>query len=409
MSRLSTPQKIAIVSVIVLIGVAAVLVPLITIGKLGIEKSEDSRKNEEVLNNLVTARNELTDIKLKLKTILNDPTNQVNSLNNVTRRKREEPPARPDPSASPAPQAPPAPQASPAPQAPPASADEQVQPSPTSLPAFVASSTVTQQQSQSETTINNNNNLTTSSSQPATSTAVNVAAVLTEVSSVHAWSGDIQATLEQLSLVESKVLSHSTADIGNLTEIIVKLQHNSDIIGNNSIEKTEDNLNQIRSLLNLVEEAETKIEVAINQLESDKAVRVTTTSTPADTGQTEEPVTEGSRLSGINGTLIRLEGILQNLIAKAADSSNITNSSSDNLLSEIKADVEKQLDLVSAASQHEDSVGAGGDAAALASARADLDTAISKLVTIQTLGAGKTSEIKQLTDKIDNLQGALSL
>ena len=57
----------------------------------------------------------------------------------------------------------------------------------------------------------------------------------------------------------------------------------------------------------------------------------------------------------------------------------------DNLLSEIKADVEKQLDLVSAASQHEDSVGAGGDAAALASARADLDTAISKLVTIQTL------------------------
>ena len=288
-------------------GVAAVLVPLITIGKLGIEKSEDSRKNEDVLNNLVTARNELTDIKLKLKTILNDPTDQVNSLNNVTRRKREEPPA---------------------PQAPPAPADQQVQPSPTSLPASVASSTVTQQQSQSETTINNNNNLTTSSSQPATSTAVNVAAVLTEVSSVHAWSGDIQATLEQLSLVESKVLSHSTADIGNLTEIIVKLQHNSDIIGNNSIEKTEDNLNQIRSLLNLVEEAETKIEVAINQLESDKAVRVTTASTPADTGQTQEPVTEGSRLSGINGTLIRLEGILQNLIAKAADSSNITNSSS---------------------------------------------------------------------------------
>ena len=57
----------------------------------------------------------------------------------------------------------------------------------------------------------------------------------------------------------------------------------------------------------------------------------------------------------------------------------------DNLLSEIKADVEKQLDLVSAASQHEDSVGAGGDVAALASAREDLDTAISKLVTIQTL------------------------
>ena len=309
-------------------GVAAVLVPLITIGKLGIEKSEDSRKNEDVLNNLVTARNELTDIKLKLKTILNDPTDQVNSLNNVTRRKREEPPAPQAPPAPLAPPAPPDPSASPAPQAPPASADQQVQPSPTSLPAFVASSTVTQQQSQSETTINNNNNLTTSSSQPATSTAVNVAAVLTEVSSVHAWSGDIQATLEQLSLVESKVLSHSTADIGNLTEIIVKLQHNSDIIGNNSIEKTEDNLNQIRSLLNLVEEAEAKIEVAINQLESDKAVRVTTASTPADTGQTEEPVTEGSRLSGINGTLIRLEGILQNLIAKAADSSNITNSSS---------------------------------------------------------------------------------
>ena len=53
------------------------------------------------------------------------------------------------------------------------------------------------------------------------------------------------------------------------------------------------------------------------------------------------------------------------------------------MLSEIKADVEKQLELVLAASKHEESDGADGKT--LDSAKADLDSAISKLRTIESL------------------------
>ena len=53
------------------------------------------------------------------------------------------------------------------------------------------------------------------------------------------------------------------------------------------------------------------------------------------------------------------------------------------MLSEIKADVEKQLELVLAASKHEENDGA--DRKTLDSAKADLDSAISKLRTIESL------------------------
>ena len=55
------------------------------------------------------------------------------------------------------------------------------------------------------------------------------------------------------------------------------------------------------------------------------------------------------------------------------------------MLSEIKADVEKQLELVLAASKHEENDGAGADRKTLDSAKADLDSAISKLRTIESL------------------------
>ena len=56
---------------------------------------------------------------------------------------------------------------------------------------------------------------------------------------------------------------------------------------------------------------------------------------------------------------------------------------SGGLLSEIKVDVEKQLELVMAASKHEEN--AGADRNTLDSAKADLDSAISKLRTIESL------------------------
>ena len=53
------------------------------------------------------------------------------------------------------------------------------------------------------------------------------------------------------------------------------------------------------------------------------------------------------------------------------------------MLSEIKADVEKQLELVMAASRHE--ADDATDKKTLDSAKADLDSAISKLRTIESL------------------------
>ena len=53
------------------------------------------------------------------------------------------------------------------------------------------------------------------------------------------------------------------------------------------------------------------------------------------------------------------------------------------MLSEIKADVEKQLELVMTASKHGEAVGT--DRKTLDSAKADLDTAIAKLRTIESV------------------------
>ena len=54
------------------------------------------------------------------------------------------------------------------------------------------------------------------------------------------------------------------------------------------------------------------------------------------------------------------------------------------MLSEIKADVEKQLELVMAASRHEEGDGVT-DRKTLEDAKADLDSAIAKLRTIESL------------------------
>ena len=56
---------------------------------------------------------------------------------------------------------------------------------------------------------------------------------------------------------------------------------------------------------------------------------------------------------------------------------------SGGLLAEIKADVEKQLELVMTASKHGENVGT--DRTTLDSAKADLDSAIAKLRTIESL------------------------
>lgn len=209
-------------------------------------------------------------------------------------------------------------------------------------------------------------------------------------------------------------MNHSLDHIGNLTELIVKLRENADIVENKKIERTEESKTMVNNLLSSIDVAETKLDSAIHHLKIAQETSPVTPGQPTEASPVETPgVTQATeaervRLSGINGTLIRLEEILQNIIAKAGDS-NITNStsSSGGLLSEIKADVEKQLELVMAASKHEENDGA--DRKTLDSAKADLDSAIAKLRTIESLGQGEKVEIEQLTDKIDNLQGTLKI
>ena len=129
-------------------------------------------------------------------------------------------------------------------------------------------------------------------------------------------------------------MKDSYQKVGNLTELIVKLRENADIVQNKKIEKTEESKTLMNNLLSSIAVAETKLDEAIHHLklvqQSSQATSGPTTEPSApETGEaTEAPGSERVRLSGINGTLISLEQILQNIIAKAADSSNSTNSTS---------------------------------------------------------------------------------
>ena len=131
-------------------------------------------------------------------------------------------------------------------------------------------------------------------------------------------------------------MAHSLDHLGNLTELIVKLRENADIIQDKKIEKTEESKTLMNNLLTSIDVAETKLDAAIHHLKMAQETSTVTAPGPSTNatavktaGATQAaPPAERVRLSGINGTLIRLEEILQNIIAKAAESSNSTNSTS---------------------------------------------------------------------------------
>ena len=135
-------------------------------------------------------------------------------------------------------------------------------------------------------------------------------------------------------------MTHSLDRVGNLTELIVKLRENADNIQNKKIERTEESKTLMTNLLSSIAVAETKLDEAIHHLKvaqesstASSASPVTagppTELSPGKTGETTGAAeVESLRLSGINGTLISLEQILQNIIAKAANSSNSANSTS---------------------------------------------------------------------------------
>ena len=106
-------------------------------------------------------------------------------------------------------------------------------------------------------------------------------------------------------------MSHS--GVGNITELILRLQINGNYLDNNTMEATEESINLMRGLLNSLDETERKLDSAIVKLEEDRAREDNSTSTP-------------ERTEATNGTLIRLEEVLENLMRKAADSSNSSTS-----------------------------------------------------------------------------------
>ena len=145
---------------------------------------------------------------------------------------------------------------------------------------------------------------------------------------------NILGLLQQLATAENQVMTHSLDHMGNLTELIVKLRENADIVENKKIEKTEESKTMMNNLLSSIDVAETKLDSAIHHLKIAQETSSVTAGQPTEAspvktpGATQATQAERVRLSGINGTLITLEEILQNIIAKAGDSTNSTNSTS---------------------------------------------------------------------------------
>lgn len=284
---------------------AAVLVPLITIGQLG--SSDNPQTNQqELLTKLKAARDEVNNLKVKLRSALNGTTEQ---LINVTRRKREEP-SQPGPS-SPVPPPPP-------PSASAALPDQAASQTPSTSPASMASTNASSTISKSVTSPNVSLNLSNPVVQtvPTLTTSNfsslnNSTTTISSPSSIQSLSRNVHEILDQLSAAGGQAVSHS--GVGNITELILRLQINGNYLDNNTMEATEESINLMRGLLNSLDETERKLDSAIVKLEEDRAREDNSTSTP-------------ERTEATNGTLIRLEEVLENLMRKAADSSNSSTS-----------------------------------------------------------------------------------
>ena len=290
--------------------------------------SDNSQSNEQqLLAELKAAKNELNLLKVKLKSALNGTRDQVT---NVTRRKREEP-SPPGPSPPPGPPA----ASSPAPpvQSPtalPGQADPLDQQTPSALPSPITNASSTSSQSDTSSNISEQLSNPVDQTNPSLTTSNfssinNSAAAFSSPSSIQSLSRNVHEILDQLSAAGGQVTSPS-AEVGNITELIARLKINGNFFENNTMENTEDSINLLRNLLNSLDEAEKKLDEAIERLEEEQAKAEKTTSGAGEARQGPRSEAERTKLSAINGTLIRLEEILQNLITKAADSSNSSSS-----------------------------------------------------------------------------------
>jgi len=434
MPHLSSTHKIAILTVLVLIGVAAILVPLITIGKFGLGHTNEKKDAIQALKHALT---ELTDLKHKLTKLWNQTTlaaDQVTSVSGRNKRQATIPvtlaPAQPalaqpqvvGDSAS-VPGVPAAPAAVvPPPAGVPATMTTEIRTSTQAGSVTNSSSTVPptglfpanpSNGTLSASVVSSNEVVTISSSLPFLNsssshfTASDTTIETVQKSSVDTENGteakespmngtkvnDVFNTvfdiLDKMSTAEKIFRSGDYSSAGNMEELVNRLHESSGSFGKNLLKSTEDTANLVSYLLSKVETEEEKLNKAISQLEVTEVVgKNTTTLTPA-TATTQNMTTaippsftEESvkiKLNEINGTLAEIDNMLKNLILSNTKSN--TSSTSDKLLAEIKDDVEKQLELFSNAFHD---VGKA-DIVALESVKMDLKTELLKLKAVQNL------------------------
>ena len=312
MPHLSSTHKIAILTVLVLIGVAAILVPLITIGKFGLGHTNEKKDAIQALKHALT---ELTDLKHKLTKLWNQTTLAADQVTSVSGRKKRQAtipvtlaPAQPalaqpqvvGDSAS-VPGVPAAPAAVvPPPAGVPATMTTEIRTSTQAGSVTNSSSTVPptglfpanpSNGTLSASVVSSNEVVTISSSLPfLNSSSSNFTASDTTIETVQKSSVDTENgteakespmngtkvndvfntvfdILDKMSAAEKIFTSGDYSSAGNMEELVNRLHESSGSFGKNLLKSTEDTANLVSYLLSKVETEEEKLNKAISQLE----------------------------------------------------------------------------------------------------------------------------------------------
>ena len=308
MPHLSSTHKIAILTVLVLIGVAAILVPLITIGKFGLGHTNEKKDAIQALKHALT---ELTDLKHKLTKLWNQTTLAADQVTSVSGRKKRQatipvtlPTAQPalaqpqvvgDPASVPGVPAAPA-----AVVPPPATMTTEITTSTQAGSVTNSSSTVPPKGlfsanpsngTLSASVVSSNEVVTISSSLPfLNSSSSNFTASDTTIETVQKSSVDTENgteakespmngtkvndvfntvfdILDKMSAAEKIFTSGDYSSAGNMEELVNRLHESSGSFGKNLLKSTEDTANLVSYLLSKVETEEEKLNKAISQLE----------------------------------------------------------------------------------------------------------------------------------------------
>ena len=306
MPHLSSTHKIAILTVLVLIGVAAILVPLITIGKFGMSHTNDKK---DAIKSLKHAQTELSDLKHKLSELLNQTTlavTQATQPAQVNVRRKRQAPVETQPAAA-------QPQVAGAPAVVPATTSAAAAGT-VGVSATVAAQAATPAQAGVETNSAGQNIITKTSvsagapaglvsTNPINATlSASVPMMTSSLPTVNSNSTNIDTTsvteqttrvvtkndtkesamnetkvndvfntvfdiLDKMSAAEKIFASGDYSSAGNMEELVQRLHQSSESFGGNLLKSKEDTANLVSYLLSKVETEEKKLNKAISQLE----------------------------------------------------------------------------------------------------------------------------------------------